>query len=65
MREESIKAIRCGKLIDGTGAKPKRDDPVPGRGGAFFDVGRGIDIPDEAELVKANRCLQPNSLGLP
>lgn len=65
MREESLKAIGCGKLIDGTGADPGRDAAVLVEGDMISDVGRGIDVPDEAEVVEVNCGLQPNSLGLP
>jgi len=64
-RRRPLSAISCGKLVDGTGEKPVRDANVTGGGCSLFHVGRGTNMPDEAELVEVNRGLQPNSLGLP
>jgi len=56
MNEEPVKVIRCGKLIDGTGAPPIEDAVVVIKGDAISEVGRAGDVeaPGGAEVVDAS-----------
>lgn len=49
-----LKAITGAALIDGTGADPVRNATVLVEGDVIRDVGRGIDVPDEAEVFDAS-----------
>lgn len=56
MKEESVKAIRCGKLIDGTGAPAIEDAVVVIKGNVIAAVGRGgeVDVPEGADVIDAS-----------
>lgn len=53
MAEKGIKAIKAGKLIDGTGAAPVENATVLIEDGKIKAVGQNIDIPKEAQVIDA------------
>ena len=53
-RDRKIKAITGATLIDGTGADPVKGATVLIEGDTILDVGRGLDIPDGAEVIDAS-----------
>jgi imidazolonepropionase-like amidohydrolase len=54
MKEGRIIAITDGTLFDGTGSPPVKKATVLVEGEKILDVGRGIDIPGDAEIVEAS-----------
>ncbi|MFQ6054123.1 MAG: amidohydrolase family protein, partial [Candidatus Bathyarchaeia archaeon] len=52
--DDQLKAVIGGTLIDGTGAPPLRDATVLVEGGVISDVGKGVDVPEEAEVFDAS-----------
>jgi imidazolonepropionase-like amidohydrolase len=52
--KKRIKAIIGATLLDGTGAKPLEDATILVEGGIIQDVGRGINMPEGAEVVDAS-----------
>jgi len=52
--KRQLKAITGAYLIDGTGADPVRDAAVLIEGDVIRDAGRGIDVPDGAEILDAS-----------
>ncbi|MBI2848128.1 MAG: amidohydrolase family protein [Chloroflexi bacterium] len=52
-KEASVKAIKGGMLIDGTGAEPIRNATVVIEGSKIKAVGKGAAIPQAAEVIDA------------
>ena len=57
MSEERVRAILCGKLIDGTSAQPAENAILLIKGDSIAAVGREgrVKIPDDAEIIDASK----------
>ena len=54
MSESEIKVIKGGKLIDGTGAQPVENMTLIIEGSKIKEVGKDIQVPEEAKVIDAN-----------
>ncbi|GAI10251.1 unnamed protein product, partial [marine sediment metagenome] len=52
-RKPEVKAIKCGRLIDGTGAEPVENATVVIVGSKIKAVGKDMDIPKGARVIDA------------
>src|SRR5437867_7741428 len=51
LSQSSLKAVRCGRLIDGRSDKPIDNAIVLIEGNKIKELGRGLTIPGEAEVI--------------
>ena len=63
MTQPSIKVIKAGKLIDGTGNRPITNATVIIDGKKILSVGKDLEIPEGAQVIDANdRTVMPGMI---